>query len=127
MYFGTFRMKCKKCIFNFTKTCRTCEKYAENPKNLFHQITIINTVGDKKNAAPYSHKLGSGGETSRSPSCGKIFLLGFFDEKGTSMVIMLRLVSALFQRFSDIFGYFNKITSFSMPCFAMDQSLSSEN
>ncbi len=87
----------------------------------------IYTVGDKKNAASYSHKLGSGSETSRSPSCGKIFLLGFFDEKGTSMVIMLRLVSALFQRFSDIFGYFNKITSFSMPYFAMDQSLSSEN
>ncbi len=49
----------------------------------------IYTVGDKKNAAPYSQKLGSGGETSRSPSCGKIFLLGFFDEKGTSMVTSL--------------------------------------
>ncbi len=40
----------------------------------------------------------------------------FFDEKGTSMVIMLRLVSALFGHYSDIFGYFNKNTSFSIFC-----------
>ncbi len=33
---------------------------------------------------PYSRKLGSGGETSRSPNYGKIFSDRFFDEKGTN-------------------------------------------
>ncbi len=32
----------------------------------------------QKKDEPYSQKLGSGGETSRSPSSGKIFLISFF-------------------------------------------------
>ncbi len=43
-----FWWNAKKWIFNFTKTCRTCEKCAENPKIFFHQIIYIKISPEKK-------------------------------------------------------------------------------